>query len=612
MASLFDSLAEHGIRLRSTAPGRQEKILCPKCEGGRSRDKDLSVRIDDDGEGFTAHCFNCDLRVGVRMKDVREPTRFARKPRPPVKLPPAHTPKQIETRPDWLYEWFADRCIGARVVNAFGIYAIQHFIPQHEAERECMVFPFLFGGKVVNRKYRVRGEKTFIQEKDPLPTLFNVDSLGVTPETVIFVEGEADVMALAECGVVAVSFKDGAPQPSIDPAKAEDPHRNDLRFAALETHGNLFAKAKRILLAGDMDGPGEVWRAELARRMGRHRCLTVDWPEGCKDAGDTLKALGPDAVAAALANPTPWPIDGLHPVTPGLLSARKRLPLPAVMGTGLRPLDDIVRLPTEGRLIVVTGYPKMGKTNLIRWIMVHTIGAHGRRWAVFSPEMQPWEDFVVESSEVLTGRTFWPYKAVEQMNDEDIRRAEEYFAGRLTMLVSDAGTELPTMDWIFERAEACVMQHGTTDLWIDPWNQVSHARPANMTGTEYIGRELQRSRAFCLRHGCNIWLNAHPAKPAPDAGAKPPGPYQISDSAHWYNMSDMGLTVHRPDDGKAEVYLWASRFEKRWGEKNKMATLDFDRATGRYSAPAAYFTDVPKQPRHWQDFDDAPLFRGGE
>jgi twinkle protein len=580
--SIAEILAAVAIKLKSLRAGHTEHVICPKCEGGRSRETCLSVTIDNDAGGATWVCHRgtCGWRDGARVRDTSPPVRLARG----YQVPAPATDAQKANRPDWLYDFFSQRNIGARTVHELGIYATTRRFPDPVGESPAIVFPYLFRGEVVNRKYRPHPAKNpMLQERDALPTLFNVDRLGDDPEAIVWVEGEMDVAAMFECGIKnAVSLKDGAPAS----LKAEiDPDAK--RFAALKTHATLLGKVKRIILAGDMDAPGLTLREELARRLGRHRCLTVTWPAGYKDAGDVLRKLGPDAVVQAVQEATPYPIEGLQRIEAGTLLALRRLSPPGTMTTGAMATDAILKLPTEGRLIVLTGFPGHGKTNWTRFVMVHTAGNHARRWAVFSPEMQPWEQFAAECAEVWSGKPFWPVHGVPSMSEGEICDAETWLGERITMLVCDAEEEAPTVDWILDHARAAVLRDGCTDLLIDPWNEIDHTRPGGTSETEYIGRCLQRLKAFGLRHGCNIWLIAHPAKPAPlkpgdTRGA--PGPYDINGSAHWFNRADLGITVHSPASGSAEVHVWKSRF-RRWAGRGTFAGLDFNSLVGTYSTP---------------------------
>lgn len=570
ISNVTDLLSERNIRLKSVRPGRNEHILCPQCEGGSSREKSLSVTIDDDGQGATWICHrgSCGWQDGGRIRD--EPRRVT-KPISP------HTETQKTNRPDWLYEWFAQRQIGARVVNQFGIYATKRWFTEELGEIDAIVFPYVSGGEVVNRKYRPRQQKQpQAQEKDALQTLFNADTLA--DEQIVWVEGEPDVMALAECGLNhAVSLKDGAP------SKAGS--GNDKRFEALATHETELAKVRRFILAGDNDGPGLVLREELARRLGRHRCWIVTWPADCKDACDVLGKHGPDAVLASIATAEPYPIEGIRKLQRGMLRKFRALPPPVTMSTGTSASDQILKLPTEGRVIVVTGYPNHGKTTWLRFVMVHTAARHGRRWAVFSPENQPWERFMIDCARTYFRKPFYPIKGIGiLMSEDDIDEAEAFLTDRVSMIVCDAEKDRPTADWIFERAAAAVLRDGVTDVLIDPFNEIDQQRGL-MSETDYIGQFLQRCRAFGQRYGCNVWVAAHPSKPPPLRPKEirvAPGPYDINGSAHFANKSDIGITIHNPEGDLTELHLWKSRFPE-WGRRQTVAKMQFEPIGQSYS-----------------------------
>lgn len=597
METLAELLDAARVRLKSHAPGHTEHIACPKCDGGRSKEISFSVTIDDDGEGFASICHrgSCGHSEGARTKSTSAPRRKERG----YQTPAPATAEQQASRPEWFCQAFAERKIGERTIQQLGIYAVERNFPHPFGRLPTIVFPYLHHGEVVNRKYRSHPKQTMSQEAGALPTLFNVDRLGENPEEIVWVEGEMDVAALFECGIThAVSLKDGAPK---EATFKED----DKRFEALRTHSDVLGKARKIILAGDSDDPGIALREELARRLGRHRCFLVTWPEGSKDAGDVLRQHGPEAVLEAIETAEPYPIDGVQRIQVGSLLALRRLPAPATMTTGTRGTDAILKLPTEGRLIIVTGYPGGGKTNWVRFVMVHTAGNHDRRWAVFSPEMQPWEQFVAECAEVWSGKTFRPMPPIPCMDDAEVSEAETWLANRVMMLVCDAEDQAPTIDWVLERARVTVLRDGITDLVIDPWNEIDHTRLSGISETEYIGRGLQRLKAFGLRHGCNIWLIAHPAKPQPvkngETKGGAPGPYDISGSAHWFNRADLGITVHSPHSGSAEIHLWKARFVRRWGKRGAIALLDFDPIIGRYSTPITPVDALEPVQHSWHD-----------
>ncbi len=406
-----------------------------------------------------------------------------------------------------------------------------------------------------------------IEKRANDPILFNAESIDGAAE-LVWCDGQAEVEAATDAAVFgAVAVLGGLGR--------KDP---------LRPHAEALEKVGKHVIAVSDAG----LREELARRLGRHRCWTMEWP-----------ADG-SGIAAALERKQPWPIEGLHRITGGSLLALRRRPPPATMTTGTRATDAILHLPADGRLIVVLGYPGAGKTSWTKFVAVHTAANHGRRWAVFSPEMQPWELFAASIAECFIGKPFYPRRDVgyQSMDEAEIAIAEHWLADRITMLVCDAEGQAPTTEWLLERAAAAVLRDGATDILIDPVNEVqqdgNHDRE-----TVFWGRFLQRWKAFSLRFGANVWLVVHPSKPiGQKTGEKKPapGPYDAAGSAHFANKADLGLTLHAPDAAlnRVELHVWKSR-SGLWARRGTSAELDFDAVIGRYSSPPPETGDVVEE-----------------
>jgi len=582
---ILGQLLDHGIRVRRLLLGAwSEQIICPRCGGGSHREKSLSVKLDEDGQGavWICHRGTCGWKDSIRANSDFPRTRSSASKE---KVLPEHTYWDTTNQPDWLYEFFAERHIGKVTVDRFGVYAMNRTFPGL-GQRPAIVFPYRFRGEDVARKYRPYPEKQpQSQENNGTPTLFNIDAIAKA-ETVYFVEGEPDVMAMHECGYPAtVSLRDGAPAT----VKANP---SDLRFAALETHAEELTRVKNFVLAGDMDKPGLALREELARRLGRHRVSIVTWPEGCKDACDALRK-GFEYLQQAIDSAEPYPIEGVRKINSDVLL--KDRPRYATMGAGTIGTDREIKLPTEGRLIVLTGFPQHGKSSWTRFVAVHTARNHDRRWAIFSPEHQPWEDFAEDCAAVYRGKPF------HEMSEEDKREAGDFLNGRISMLVSDSESTSPTVDWLIEQATMLLLRDGTTDLLLDPWNEVEH-HYGDLAETEYVARCLRRFKAFALRHGCNVWIAVHPAKPQPKRNGEerdPPAGYEISGSAHWANKCDLGLTIWRPEkETISRLIAWKSRF-RRFAQRGAIVRLGFDATTGRYLDPM--IDDLPPPSKPWNE-----------
>ncbi len=144
-------------------------------------------------------------------------------------------------------------------------------------------------GQVANVKYR-QLPKQFWSRPGGQKMLYGYDDVwpGPSPEaepilsaetglplndTIVFVEGEMDKLALNQAGlwsVVSVPFgapsKASAKQPAFEDF---DPLR-DKNFSYVWDCRELFgAGCRRVVIATDNDGPGYALREELARRLGR-------------------------------------------------------------------------------------------------------------------------------------------------------------------------------------------------------------------------------------------------------------------------------------------------------------------------------------------------------
>ena len=476
-------------------------------------------------------------------------------------------------RPKGLYAFFEARRISAETVDLFGIYAHPWIFSGETESHPALVFPYHSNGKDVSRAYRHRSRDDFDYELSAQPTLFNFSQIE-TPDEVIWADREIGVMALREAGYPQVTCLPGH-------------QAGAARMLALEAHAEFLSQVTKIKLALSDDEQGSAVREELARRLGRHRCWLVAWPAGCRTAEEVLKEHGPEKLQECIEAATPYPIRGVHYIAPGTLEGYRDEVPPPLLTTGITSLDRVLKLPSDGRLIVTTGYPGSGKSSLIRYLMVHTALEHDRRWMVFSPEMSPWKRFASTIAEVRIGEPFRDRHGHKAMPREAIRAVERWMAGRFVFLASDAEDEAPTVEWILERTRMEVIRAGVTDLLIDPWNQVSHDF-GRMNETQYIERQLQIVAGFGQRHGVNTWIVAHPIKPRDSKGGEegppPPTLYDIAGSATWFNRCDIGLVVHRPPGKHTEIHIRKARFDE-YGEKGGLALAEYEKWSGRFLTP---------------------------
>jgi twinkle protein len=486
-----------------------------------------------------------------------------------------------------LLRWITARGISAATVRRNRIWATRNYIPALGAEVDCIAFPYFRAGELVNIKFRALAEKAFAQVKGAEKILYGLDDIGDSKEAMI-VEGELDKLSVEEAGIHNVlSVPDGAPEN----VKTGEPNPGDAKFAFLANCAEYLERLDRIVLAVDADGPGLALQEELARRLGKERCWRVRWPDSgdvqCKDANEALLMHGTDVLRECIDAAEPYPIVGLHsPLdfadeTLALYrDGRKR-----GLSTGWPTLDEFMTI-RPGELTVVTGVPGSGKSEFIDALAVNLAHGHGWRFAMCSFENPPAEH-IAKLAEKYSGLPFWD-GLTRRMSETDLQSAMDWIADRFYLIRFD--DEAPTIEAILEKARAAVMRHGVRGLVIDPYNEIEHRRPANMTETEYVSQLLGKAKRFAASHDVHVWFVAHPAKMQREQGGSRPIPtlYDISGSANWVNKADLGIVVHRETDKdptRTDVLVRKVRF-KSVGKIGGVS-LRWDRATGRYSEIAA-------------------------
>jgi twinkle protein len=483
--------------------------------------------------------------------------------------------------------WFLDRGITEEVVrrNRIG-FVRQHYMPQLEARVACIAFPYYWGGELVNIKYRALAAKAFIQEKDAEKILYGLDDI-VGAEDVIIVEGECDKLAVEVAGLKnVISVPDGAPK-----QLSEKPSEDDAKFEYLKNCADaLLAVKGKFILAVDNDGPGTVLEEELARRIGKERCWRVQWPDGqdvaCKDANEVLRLHGPEVLRECIAAAEPYPISGLHRAAEyaeeywALYGNERRRGL----STGWPTLDVFMTI-APGQLSVVTGIPNHGKSEFLDALLVGLASRNGWHAALCSFENQP-PEHMTKLAEKYLGLPFRD-GPTRRMTRVDAKAALDWIDEHFFFIRADDDVP-PTVEWILERARGAVLRYGTNALAVDPYNEMEHRRPVNMTETEFISQLLGQLKRFAQNHEAHVFIVAHPRLLARDKDGKTPVPtlYDISGSANWANKADVGFAVHRPSMDGDQVEIYVHKVRDKWVGKPGVVTLRYDKVTGRYSEPS--------------------------
>ena len=537
--NIHEKLIQEGIRVNSQQ--EQQKVTCPKCSHLRSKNRSepcLSVNLQKDIAMW--HCHHCDWKGAVH-DNVIQPNQFSKfKPKKENVMP--FVPKQ-QTLSDEAYNWLIKRQIDPTVITEMKLYS----------HNEKLCFPYYLDGKIVNIKHRSK-DKRFHQEKDAMKCLYNVDNLKKVWEEnpdskkrVIFVEGEMDVLSLMQIGINdVVSLPDGAPKtPKYD--------MKDKRFTAFEPTEWIW-NAEEVILATDNDDAGKALRLELIHRFGRDVCKVVKFPtyrdmttdeeKQIKDANECLIIYGEDVLKTSIDNAKEFPIQDLH----SAIEYRDQVQnmydgnVQRAISTGFEKLDEIYKImPSTFNLI--TGIPNHGKSNFLDQILMNLAEQQGWRFLLYSPEHSTPNHI----RRLLEKRCKKPFDigVYERMTQEQLNAGIDFLNTHFKFL--EAKDEIPTIDYILSKAKSSKQRYGIKGLVIDPFNQISADRDAHKREDEHIRDIIAKCQQFARNHEIIVFMVAHPHKlHRNDAGViPPPDLYQVSGSAHWANMADVGLVIHR-------------------------------------------------------------------
>lgn len=416
---------------------------------------------------------------------------------------------------------------------------------------DTLAIPYFDANAIVATKFRTVGaDKRFTQDKGGRQILWNLDCLrdaSLAAEPLIITEGELDAIAALQAGYPrTVSVPGGAPSTG-----------GGKRHPYLDEAEPLMADVREIIIAADSDSAGANLLHDLAQRLGKARCKWLKYPKECKDLGDALRIYGVRGVQETLRRAAWYPVPGIY-----RMSELPPVDQQPALDCGMVHLWEHYRI-RRGDFCVVTGIPGHGKSSFINEITCRMAHKHGWNTVFCSPEQVP----QVDHRRAL--RSFHAKKLEKTMTQEQLAAADAWIDRHFSFMVpsDDEDADLP---WVMERCAVAVRQYGADIVVIDPWNELDHVRPADMSLTEYTGYAIKQFKRFARKYRVHLIVAAHPAKMqrAKSDGKYPvPSLYDISDSAHWANKPDIGIVIHREnlENNETSIRVVKSRYHDQIG-----------------------------------------------
>jgi twinkle protein len=502
---------------------RGGKTFCPKCHDSRKHKSDRSLSVDIKTGMFRCHNHPCEYKGTALRRQPNEKKEYAK----PL--------ARIQKVSDPVVKWFETRGISNDTLLRANVTESWEWMPQRPDVKSDQVicFNYMRGGELVNIKFR-DPYKNFKMNGGSELIFYNIDALDDEREGIV-VEGEMDCLTNIECAVYnSVSVPNGASS------------SGNVKLEYLDNCWESFEGLTKIILATDDDEPGLALREELARRLGKHRCWKVHYPDGCKDMNEVLMKHGKQAVRDVYANATQFPVEGITTLEDEFDEVLDWYHKGPPQGLDVCiPGFDLKFDSQSGHLITVTGAPQSGKSEFVDLIMANMTRIHGWKWGVTAFETQPSSMHMALIAEKLIGKT------VQFRHNKEHRMTEDEYHQALGMIddhyffvkVDEADL---TIDGLLDKYRQLVLQKGIKGVVLDPWNYVESRQTGNQSETQYINECLTKIKVFCATYGVHFILVAHPTKLKKENGKfEIPTLYHISGSAHFFNKTDDGFTLWR-------------------------------------------------------------------
>lgn len=456
--------------------------------------------------------------------------------------------------------------------TAVGVDSLESFLENRKIEIEIALryglkelkgaieFPFIDNGNVIYKKYRGIKEKSFYAESGHKPFPWNIDCLrdeSLKHLPVIITEGELDALTAIQCGYSkTISVPNGAGSSSLE---------------YLDEYMALFANCNEIILAVDTDPKGYELSNRLSLALGKAKCKWVKYPKGCKDLNDALMAYGEKGVKESIKKADWVAVDGVFK-----MGDLQPVPYKRPYDIGIAGFEDYLKI-RMGDFSVWTGVPSSGKSTFLNDVSCRLVSKHGFKPVFASFEQLPQTDH----KRFL--RTWHSAKLEKNMTQDEKDSADKWIDENFLFIVN-TNDDFANLEWLLEKCAVAVVRHGANFIVIDPWNEIDHDRPNNMSLTEYTGFAIKQFKAFAKKYDVHVAVVAHPAKMLRAKDGKYPIPtlYDISDSAHWYNKADLGVVVHRDKDNGDIVMVAKSRYHNEIG-KTGVVDVKFSVEDGRYT-----------------------------
>lgn len=213
--------------------------------------------------------------------------------------------------------------------------------------------------------------------------------------------------------------------------------------------------------------------------------------------------------------------------------------------THIPKLDEIFKWK-KGQITLVSGHANSGKSEFMEAIMLVKSYHNGDKWAVYSPENYPADEWYFTFTERLLGMHLTPENK-GRVSKEVFKEAYEFVSQHFFYVYPE--TLSPTPQNIKAKFLELIITKKVTGVLLDPFNQlINDYGKFNGRDDKYLETALGDFSRFAKENSVFFVIVAHPHKMqiGGDGNYPMPNYFDIAGGAMWANKMDNIIIYHRP------------------------------------------------------------------
>jgi hypothetical protein len=214
----------------------------------------------------------------------------------------------------------------------------------------------------------------------------------------------------------------------------------------------------------------------------------------------------------------------------------------------------------------IGGIGNIGKTTFFNNLAVLKAMKEDWKFAIFSPEQDPPDDFYNDLIHTYIGKSTEPYHA-NQMTKKEYEIGKEFISEHFYYIFPE--TASPTPEYINYCFEFAIKKHKIDCVMVDPFNQLDNDWKKYGRDDLYISEFLSKNKRFAQTNDIIYFITGHPKGNLEKLGGNYVAPtvYEYAGGAMWNNKCDDILCYHRPfaitEPGNTECIFISQKIKKR-------------------------------------------------